>query len=213
MIPTYSTLGVLAVVGLGALTLALTDASTARPVVVLGVGALAGAFVIHPLRQARGAEFVVTLLTGLFGGAMLVVGLLPEVLPVALALPLAAPGFALAYAYADMLDPAGGLRIWLRDTLGADLPFEIRSVGGAAFVLSCAFMPYVYLAMRAAFLNQSVAALEAARLLGAGPEGEQIVGGLRRGGRGAHDGAVVLAQHLEPGANIVGVADGRHDPE
>lgn len=54
-----------------------------------GVGALAGAFVIHPLRQARGAEFVVTLLTGVFGGAMLVVGLMPQVLPVALALPLA----------------------------------------------------------------------------------------------------------------------------
>lgn len=54
-----------------------------------GVGALAGAFVIHPLRQAKGAEFVVTLLSGVFGGAMLVVGLLPEILPVALALPLA----------------------------------------------------------------------------------------------------------------------------
>lgn len=87
----------------------------------------------------------------------------------ALALPLAAPGFALAYAYADMLDPAGTLRVWLREEVGADLPFEIRSLGGAAFVLSCAFMPYVYLAMRAAFLNQSSAALEAARLLGCSP--------------------------------------------
>lgn len=84
----------------------------------------------------------------------------------ALALPLAAPGFALAYAYADMLDPAGTIRIALRVNLGVDLPFEIRSVGGAAFVLACGFTPYVYLAMRAAFLNQSVAALEAARMLG-----------------------------------------------
>lgn len=86
-----------------------------------------------------------------------------------LALPLAAPGFALAYAYADMLDPAGTFRLWMRAELGVDWPFEMRSIGGAAFVLSCAFMPYVYLAMRAAFLNQSVAALEAARLLGCTP--------------------------------------------
>lgn len=48
---------VLAVVGLGTLTLALTDASTARPVVVIGVGALAvlalGGFLLveHRLRE------------------------------------------------------------------------------------------------------------------------------------------------------------------
>lgn len=86
-----------------------------------------------------------------------------------LALPLAAPGFALAYAYADMLDPAGSFRMWLRADAGFDWPFEMRSVGGAAIVLSCAFTPYVYLAMRAAFLNQSVTALEAARMLGCTP--------------------------------------------
>lgn len=84
----------------------------------------------------------------------------------ALALPLAVPAFALAYGYADLLDVAGPLRIWLRETLGRDLPFEIRGIGGAAFILSAAFYPYVYLAMRAAFLNQSVNVLESARLLG-----------------------------------------------
>jgi iron(III) transport system permease protein len=84
----------------------------------------------------------------------------------ALALPLAAPAFALAYAYADLFDAAGDLRMWMRATLGFDWPFEMRSVGGAAFVLSFAFYPYVYLAMRAAFLSQSVAALESARMLG-----------------------------------------------
>lgn len=83
-----------------------------------------------------------------------------------LALPLAMPGFALAYAYADLFDVAGALRTGLRDTLGLDLPFELRSTGGAAFVLTAAFYPYVYLAMRAAFLAQSGAALEAARMLG-----------------------------------------------
>ncbi|MDP3490590.1 MAG: ABC transporter permease subunit [Phenylobacterium sp.] len=84
----------------------------------------------------------------------------------ALALPLAAPAFAVAYAYADLFDVAGDLRIWMRAALGFDLPFEMRSIPGAAFVLTCAFYPYVYLAMRAAFVNQSAQALEAARALG-----------------------------------------------
>lgn len=87
----------------------------------------------------------------------------------ALALPLAAPAFALAYAYADLFDVAGALRTWMRGTLGLDMPFEMRTLAGAVFVLSFAFYPYVYLAMRAAFLNQSVAALEAARTLGCTP--------------------------------------------
>jgi len=84
----------------------------------------------------------------------------------ALALPLAAPAFALAYGYADLFDVAGPLRSALREATGHDLPFELRSTGGAAFVLSAAFYPYVYLAMRAAFVNQSGNALEAARMLG-----------------------------------------------
>lgn len=42
----------------------------------------------------------------------------------------------------------------------------MRTVGGGAFVLSAAFYPYTYLAMRAAFLNQSGNVLDAARMLG-----------------------------------------------
>jgi iron(III) transport system permease protein len=87
----------------------------------------------------------------------------------ALALPLAAPAFAVAYAYADLFDVAGDLRMWMRAVLGFDLPFEMRTIPGAAFVLTCAFYPYVYLAMRAAFVNQSAHALEAARALGCTP--------------------------------------------
>ncbi len=84
----------------------------------------------------------------------------------ALALPLAVPAFALAYGYADLFDVAGVLRMGMRETLGFDLPLRMRSMTGAVFVLSCAFYPYVYLAMRAAFLNQSVNVLESARMLG-----------------------------------------------
>jgi iron(III) transport system permease protein len=87
----------------------------------------------------------------------------------ALALPLAMPAFASAYAYADLFDAAGPLRIALREGAGFDLPFEMRSLWGAAFVLSLAFTPYVFLTTRQAFLTQSVCALEAARTLGSSP--------------------------------------------
>lgn len=84
----------------------------------------------------------------------------------ALALPLAAPAFALAYAYADLFDVGGTLRTWLRAEAGSDLPIRMRSLPGSAFVLTCAFYPYVYLSMRAAFVNQSTNVLEAAAMLG-----------------------------------------------
>lgn len=87
----------------------------------------------------------------------------------ALALPLAAPAFAIAYGYADLLDVAGPIRTALRSAFGLEVPFEVRSLPGAAFVLSLAFYPYVYLTARAAFVSQSVCALEAARTLGCGP--------------------------------------------
>lgn len=84
----------------------------------------------------------------------------------ALALPLAMPAFAIAYGYADLFDVAGDLRTGLRAATGHDLPFEMRTIYGAIFVLSAAFYPYVYLAMRAALLSQSGNILEAGRMLG-----------------------------------------------
>jgi iron(III) transport system permease protein len=87
----------------------------------------------------------------------------------ALALPLAAPAFALAYAYADLLDVAGPVQSFFRMLGVGFLGIDIRSLPGAAFVLSCAFYPYVYLTARAAFVSQSVCALEAARTLGSSP--------------------------------------------
>jgi MFS family permease len=63
-----------------------------------GVGALAGAFIIHPIRQARGAEFVITLLSGAFGVALLLIGLLPSLPVVALALPIAGAAWLGAFS-------------------------------------------------------------------------------------------------------------------
>ena len=74
----------------------------------------------------------------------------------ALALPLAAPSFVLAYAYSGMTW-AGGAAI------------EVRGFWGASFIYAVGLYPYVYLAARAAFLSQSASAIEAARSLGARP--------------------------------------------
>ncbi len=54
-----------------------------------GLGALIGAFMIHRVRQAKGAEFVITLLTAVFGMALLLLGLFPSLPTAAIALPLA----------------------------------------------------------------------------------------------------------------------------
>jgi iron(III) transport system permease protein len=84
----------------------------------------------------------------------------------ALVLPLAAPAFVLAYGYADLFDVAGPVRTAWRGAFGWDPPFDMRSIWGAAIVLSLAFYPYVYLTLRAALLNQASSQMEAARSLG-----------------------------------------------
>ena len=93
-----------------------------------------------------------------------------------LVLPLAMPAYLTAYTYGDLLSYAGPLQSGLRHLLhlapGAPslLP-EVRSLGGAVFVLGAALYPYVYLSARASFLTQSVCALEVGRTLGRTPMG------------------------------------------
>jgi iron(III) transport system permease protein len=86
-------------------------------------------------------------------------------------LPLAMPGYIVAYAYVDFLSYAGPLQTWLRALLGwktpADYWFpEIRSLGGAIFILSMVLYPYVFLTARASFIRQPATQLEVARALG-----------------------------------------------
>ncbi len=71
-----------------------------------------------------------------------------SVLVWALALPLAIPAYVSAYAWGDFLG--------------------VRGFGVAVLVYVSTLYPYVYLAARAAFEAQSVCALEASRMLGAG---------------------------------------------
>jgi len=88
----------------------------------------------------------------------------------ALLLPLAMPAYVMAYAYTDFLQFAGPLQSSLRAAFGwqaGDYWFpDVRSLGGAAFVLAFVLYPYVYLLARAAFLEQSASAIETARVLG-----------------------------------------------
>jgi iron(III) transport system permease protein len=91
-------------------------------------------------------------------------------------LPLAMPGYIVAYAYVDFLSYAGPLQTWLRGIFGWTSPRdywfpEIRSLGGAIFVLSMVLYPYVFLTARASFIRQPATQLEVARALGQTPWG------------------------------------------
>ena len=91
-------------------------------------------------------------------------------------LPLAMPGYIVAYAYVDFLSYSGPLQTWLRGLFGWTNPGdywfpEIRSLGGAVFVLSMVLYPYVFLTARASFIRQPATQLEVARALGRTPWG------------------------------------------
>ncbi|NEK22785.1 ABC transporter permease subunit [Sulfitobacter sp. JBTF-M27] len=93
-----------------------------------------------------------------------------RILEIALVLPLAFPAYVLAYAYTNILDHPGIVQTTLRDITGwgpRDYWFpDIRSLGGAALMLTLVLYPYVYLLARAAFLQQSGTTFLAARALG-----------------------------------------------
>ena len=87
-----------------------------------------------------------------------------------LILPLAIPAYVLAYTYTDVLQFAGPVQTFLRESFGwqkQDYWFpEIRSLGGAVAMLTFALYPYVYVIARVAFLEQSTTLNEAARNMG-----------------------------------------------
>jgi iron(III) transport system permease protein len=90
-----------------------------------------------------------------------------------LLLPMAVPGYIIAYTYGGLMDFAGPVQSGLRAFFGwgrGDYWFpQLRSLGGAIALLTFVLYPYVYLLARAAFTEQSVCVLEASRTLGAGP--------------------------------------------
>lgn len=88
----------------------------------------------------------------------------------ALLLPLAIPTYLAAYALTALFEFSGPLQSairgatgWTRDEFA--LP-PVRSLGGAIAILAFALYPYVYLAARAAFVEQPASVFESGRLLG-----------------------------------------------
>jgi iron(III) transport system permease protein len=88
-----------------------------------------------------------------------------------LLLPLAVPTYIIAYSYLELLDYSGIVQSGLRELFGWHdarsywFP-DIRSLGGAVFVMSAVLYPYVYITARASFVAQSVCVLEVSRTLG-----------------------------------------------
>lgn len=96
-----------------------------------------------------------------------------RLLEVLMVMPLAFPAYVLAYAYTDLLSHSGAVQTALRAMTGwgpRDYWFpNVRSLPGAAFMLTAVLYPYVYLLARTAFARQSMAAFHVARTLGQGP--------------------------------------------
>jgi len=88
----------------------------------------------------------------------------------ALILPFAVPAYVLAYTYTGMFEFAGPVQTFLRELFGwtrQDYWFpEVRSLGGAVWMMTFVLYPYVYLLSRAAFIEQSVCVFEVSRTLG-----------------------------------------------
>ena len=85
--------------------------------------------------------------------------------------PMAMPGYIVAYTYVDFLSYAGPLQTSLRNIFGWTRPLDywfpdIRSLPGAIFVMSMVLYPYVFLTARASFIRQPATQLEVARALG-----------------------------------------------
>jgi len=85
----------------------------------------------------------------------------------ALLLPLAIPGYVLAFVLVGMFEYAGPVQTFLREIFGTDLALPaIRTRGGVILVLTLCLYPYVYLIARNAFQTQGMRALEIGQSMG-----------------------------------------------
>ena len=87
-----------------------------------------------------------------------------------LVVPLAMPGYVLGFVVLSIIGRTGPIQGAWRDTFGADAWFpEVRSVPGAAAVLTLVLYPYVYLLARSAFRDTAATCYDVARSLGSTP--------------------------------------------
>ena len=139
--------------------------ATVLPGYVLNTLLLVAIVALGTASVGTGAAWLVTMYR--FPGSRL--------LEVLLVLPLAFPAYVLAYAYTDFLSHPGAVQTSLRAVTGwgpRDYWFpNVRSLPGAALMLTCVLYPYVYLLARTAFARQTASAYLAARTLGQGAWG------------------------------------------
>ena len=89
----------------------------------------------------------------------------------ALLLPAAVPAYIIAYTYTDFFEYAGPVQGVLRDLFGwensKDYWFpNIRSMGGAVFVMASVLYPYIFLMARASFIATPLSYYQAASVHG-----------------------------------------------
>jgi len=97
-----------------------------------------------------------------------------RILSWALVLPLAVPPYLAAYAFGEFFLYSGPVQTFWRSLFGYTTSREywfpdVRSVGGAALVMTAVLYPYVYLTSRVVFLMQGRNIADVARTLGARP--------------------------------------------
>lgn len=87
----------------------------------------------------------------------------------ALMLPIAVPGYVMAFVAIGLLDYSGPLQSMLRELTGGNFSLPaVRGRAGVIGAMSLVLYPYVYLIARNAFLTQGTRALEVGQSLGLG---------------------------------------------
>jgi iron(III) transport system permease protein len=88
----------------------------------------------------------------------------------ALMLPLAIPGYVMAFVFLGTFNFAGPVQTALRGRFGPGLWFpDMQGAGAVMLVLTLVLYPYVFLLARTAFMAQGRSMMDAARVLGLSP--------------------------------------------
>ena len=88
----------------------------------------------------------------------------------ALLLPMAIPGYVMAFAFVGLFEFSGPVQTVLRELFGSSAWFpDVFSFGGVTIVMTLVLYPYVYLITRNAFLTQGRRSIEVGQSLGLSP--------------------------------------------